>query len=796
MNGLETAQALVEEAIILLKNQNDLLPLAAGTRCAVFGRAQVKPVLSGNGSGAAHGAEGKDLLTALCDAGLEVDENLAEFYRSQAEQEQKSEDPFDFSKIGEFVNSGLMYEFFGKYNPPVPEYAVPQALAEAAADRTDTAILILGRSSGGEECDRHLDGDYYLTDSEQALVQLVCSRFPRVALVLNINGLVDLSWVEKTPQIQSILFLGVPGCQGGPALANVIMGYVNPSGKLGFTIPKRFEDHPAARDFTWKKEDDSAILTYDSYGLDADANGSHGFRLSPVTVYREDIYAGYRYFDALGIAPLYPFGFGLSYTEFRWKTVSVNWNDSAVSVTVRVKNEGSCAGRDVVQLYLAARTEQFRPDRILVGFEKTDLLEPGQNQDIVITVPWTELAAYDEDTAQFALGAGEYLLLVGESSRALSAAANVIVPERIVTEQCRNRLGLQPCNAGKLQFMTPPPARGINSHNAPWEIILTKAEPLKISRPAPAKLPEGLTDLQLAALCVGYGPGIPFAPFLNEKLPNTAAAPDGTPVTVNSHPAGFNGYVSPAIPDKGILSVFYKDGPAGVGGIAWPSEMLTACAFSKRLWYAFGDAVGAECRAQQVDVWLAPAVNLQRNPLGGRNFEYFSEDPLLTGTAGVFLTRGVQENHPVMVCPKHFAANEQETFRRGSSRRSVDAVDTIAQEKALRELYLKPFRMLTDAGVMYLMSSFNKINGTFAAANSDLCTGILRDEWGFTGVVVTDWGDMDIVADGADAVAAGNDVIMPGGPPVITQILQGLEQGRVTRHQLEKAVEHLLSAIG
>lgn len=198
----------------------------------------------------------------------------------------------------------------------------------------------------------------------------------------------------------------------------------------------------------------------------------------------------------------------------------------------------------------------------------------------------------------------------------------------------------------------------------------------------------------------------------------------------------------------------------------------------------------------QVQVWLAPAANMHRNPLGGRNFEYISEDPYLTGICGCEIAKGVQENHPVIVCPKHFAVNEQETFRRGSSKKNYDAVDSILSERAAREIYLKPFEMMVkEADVHCIMTSFNKINGTFAGGSDDLCTHILREEWGFRGAVVTDWGDMDVVVDGADAVAAGNDIVMPGGPPVIGQILKGLEQGRVTRAQMEKAVSNLLDML-
>ncbi len=226
-----------------------------------------------------------------------------------------------------------------------------------------------------------------------------------------------------------------------------------------------------------------------------------------------------------------------------------------------------------------------------------------------------------------------------------------------------------------------------------------------------------------------------------------------------------------------------------------------ACSFDQDLLRAFGSAVAEECQSQGVDIWLAPALNLHRHPLGGRNFEYYSEDPFLTGACACAVTKGVQGRHPVLVCVKHFSANEQETYRRGSAKQengrfTFDAVDSILSERALREFYLKPFEMVVKgASLRCIMTSFNKINGTFAGGSKDLCTHILREEWGFDGTVVTDWGDMDIVVDGADAVAAGNDVVMPGGPPVIAQILKGLEEGRVTRQELELAVGHLLSML-
>lgn len=792
MNSREVARTIAAESIVLLKNENQLLPLAPGTKAVFFGRAQEDTIFSGNGSGAAHFGGGVSILTACEQAGIFPEPKLAAYYRAQVAAGVGKQPEIDWSQAGDCVNSGLIYELFGQYRAPSEEYVLTEEQLVTAAAFSDTAILVLGRNSGGEECDRHLEDDYYLTASERKLVEDVCSRFPKVILVLNIIGLIDLSWTEQYPQIQSILFLGIPGEQGMHALADILVGTVNPSGHLAFTIARSFGDYPSAKNFTWDKYNEPSILTYESYGLDAAANGSHGYAISPITVYQEDIYAGYRYFDAFRVAPLYPFGYGLSYTRFSQETVAVTWDQAGSQLTIRVKNEGNKAGKHVVQVYLAARTEQKRPAKQLVGFAKTQLLAPGEEADVQIAIRWKELASYREDRAAWEIGRGEYLLLVGEDSRSLCPAVNVTVPENLTVSRCSSRLTLQTCNAGKINFLQPPVSEAI-SHSAPWNIVLSEisAAP-KMQKHDSYDVVKALTDLELAALCVGYGPGIPFSAFLKEKLPNTAEL-DGVPLTVNSHPVGFNGYVSPAIPEKGIYSAFYKDGPAGIGETAWPTEMLMACSFNRELWYAFGDAVGTECEKQQVDVWLAPAVNLLRHPLGGRSFEFFSEDPFLTGTAAVHVARGVQEQHKVLVCPKHFTANEQETFRRGNGKRNIDAVDSIVTEQALRELYLKPFQMLAEDGNIHcIMTSFNKINGTFTGGSRDLCTHILREEWGFDGVVVTDWGDMDTVVDGADAVAAGNDVIMPGGPPVIRQILAGLQDGRLTREAMETAVQHLL----
>lgn len=802
MDHTMLARQIAEESAVLLKNEG-LLPFAPGQKVAVFGRTQLEPVLSGNGSGATYGHGAKNFLTALEHEGLVPVGSLKETYTRLVKEDKKNLPPeMDFSQMKHVVASGLMYELFGKYQPTPREFPLPGDLLDQAAAETDTALWILGRKSGGEECDRHLENDFSLSQEEEALLQEVCARFQKVAVALNVNGVVNLSWMEEYPQVKALLFLGIPGQEGAAALASLLTGKANPSGKLAFTIAKQYEDYPACRDFSWDKDHPETILTYEDYGLTPPPTKGE-FLHRPVTVYREGIYPGYRYFDAFGKEPLFPFGFGLSYTEFQWKEIGFEKQSERADVRVAVKNVGSRPGKEALQLYISPTgTSSEQPMQTLKAFAKTGLLTPGDEEVLTLTVPWRELATYEENRAAWVIEEGTYLLRVGNSSRHTQVVGAVRVPKDVLVEQAANRLSMDPGYEKQVDFL----------HCQPWPapalekglpcLVVTVQDVLRWAVPTVPILDcSRLSDRQLAALCVGYGPGVPFSAFRDVPDPNTIFEQDGRPVTVNDHPEGVNGYVSPAIPEEGIHSVYYKDGPAGIGETAWPSEMLMACSFDQDLLRVFGNAVAEECRSQGVDIWLAPALNLQRHPLGGRNFEYYSEDPFLTGTCACAVTKGVQENHPVLVCAKHFAANEQETYRRGSAKQengkfTFDAVDSILSERALRELYLKPFEMVVkDASIRCIMTSFNKISGTFAGGREDLCTHILREEWGFDGTVVTDWGDMDIVVDGADAVAAGNDVVMPGGPPVIAQILNGLEAGRLARQDLELAVGHLLSML-
>ena len=820
---LALARRIAREAMVLLRNDG-LLPLERGSKVALVGRTQLSTIIGGSGSGASRGGEPLQLPNELEKAGIVPEEHLIRFYAEYAKRQAEKADgekiDFDPEKLAGLVASGLIYELFGKYTPAAEEPLPPAELWEAAAEETDTALLIIGRQTGGEECDRHVEDDYELTASERELVRLTCAHFPKVIVLLNVNGLVDLSWMNDYPEIGAALLLGTGGEQAAGAAADLLSGVCSPSGKLAQTAALRYEDYPTAEHFTSLKDDPARVKTYASYGLSAEDNGSTGFALSPVTVYAEDIYVGYRYFDSFERDVLYPFGYGLSYATFELAPGSMSVEYGAFAACVRVTNtSGKHAGKEVVQLYVHAPFGQGprglkKPRQELRAIAKTPELAPGESCEVTLRFPLRELASFDEQRKRWVIDPGKYTVLIGNSSRHTKPAAELFFPVEIVTRTVTADIGIAEANLGKVAFTEPdhelpvPAAEGlprftVDAVEADWPSyrgydFSVAPVPSTLADVAAGKVTmeqfvSQMSVEELAVLCNGYGSGLPFM-GMGRKAPFTIRYPDGSDIGSGDNPNAKPGYCNPALAKYGIPTTVYQDGPAGVGGVAWPTGMMLACTFDPALAYEFGAACGKEAEERGIDSWLAPGMNLIRNPIEGRAFEYFSEDPLITGLMAAAIIRGAEENNRVTACPKHFALNEQETFRRGKKAKNIDAVDSIVSGRAARELYLRPFeRAITEGKPRMVMSSFNKINGIFAAGNRVLCTGILRDEWGFDGVVVTDWGDLDYVADGADAVQAGNDVIMPGGPPVIEQVLKGYEEGRVSLDALREAAAHLMN---
>lgn len=821
------ARELAQESIVLLQNDDNCLPLMKGSSVAVFGRTQNDTVIGGSGSGASFSKNILEISSELVKAGLEPDHSLSEFYKAVKEKElvesqKKNEEMASFfESLAGLVASGAIYEIFGKYNAPKEEPIPDDSII--AKCTSDTAILIIGRVSGGEECDRHIQDDYYLTDSEKKLVQIVTEHFKKIIVVYNVNGACDTSWMKQYSNIKAAIFMGSCGEQGAGALADIITGTVTPSAKLSQTLAMAYEDYPSAEYFTCDKEGE--IKTYDTYGLSAEKNGSNGYTISPVTLYHEGIYVGYRYFDTFKKSVMYPFGHGLSYAKFQLDEEKIRKENGKIVINVKVVNQSDrFAGKEVVQLYVqipSGRLEQ--PLHQLKAVAKTKLLSCGESEEVELSFHIADIASFDENACSYILEPGVYRICVGNSIENLRCTAALKVEKEIIVRKVSADIGVKAVNKDKISFLS---ARENDENNefvdgeANIPTMLTiSEEDLTESWPkykaydfsVSAKSSE-LQDVvdgtvtmeefinqmsteELAVLCNGYGPGLPFA-GAGQAAPSTIQDKNGNDIAYGSHKTAMPGYMSPAISKYGIESICYKDGPASVGNVAWPTGMMLSCSFNEKILYEFGAAIGYEATCQNIDSWLAPGMNIIRNPIEGRAFEYFSEDPYLAGYCGVAICKGAQDNNVISVCPKHFALNEQETYRRGSTKKSIDAVDSIVEARAAREIYLRPFeKVITEVHPNTIMTSFNKINGEFAAGNSVLCTEILRKEWGYDGVVVTDWGDMDAVVDGADAVAAGNDVIMPGGPPVINQVLAGYQEGRVTLEQMKTAVAHLLNFV-
>ena len=819
------ARAIAAESMVLLKNEDRLLPLSNRQPIALIGRTQISIQIGGSGSGASRTNTKLELWDELGKAGISLEPAMYGFYQALKEQEaiEAAANPtpeIDFTQLEGLVSSGLIYELFGRYTAAVPEPMPADEIFEKSAQVTDTAVVIIGRATGGEECDRRVEDDYYLQDSEKKLLQKTCTVFQNVIVLYNVNGMVDMAFAEQFPQVKAVLFMGTAGEQAAGALCELLTGKESPSGKMIETAALHYEDYPTAKNFSSNKDKPETILTYKDYGLSAEENGSVGFDMSPVTVYEEDVYVGYRYFETFQKPVLYPFGFGLSYAKFTLAAEDMKLVDGKFTIQVRVTNVSEeFAGKEAVQAYVHAPFGRLKKPFVeLKAIAKTPKLAPGKSCVAELAFDLQDLASFDEAQNAYVIEKGTYAVLIGNSAANLQPVSRITVAEDIITRKVTADIGFAAPNRGKIQLMEPDTEIPVDTKGLPSytleqkdiQVVWPAYTPYDFSVDA---VPSTLMDVrggkvsmeefikqmtvkELAVLCNGYGPGLPFSGIGAKDVKPTIQDDDGNDIATKTRDDVNMGYCNPAIEKYGIVTTFYKDGPASNGITAWPTGRMIASTFNPELAYEFGSACGAEADMQDVDSWLAPAMNLIRNPIGGRGFEYFSEDPLITGIFGTQITKGAMENNDVTTCPKHFALNEQETYRRGKTSKNIDAADSIVSARAARELYLKPFEMaITEAKPTTIMSSFNKINGTFAGGSRALCTEILRDEWGYDGVVVTDWGDMDIVVDGGDAVHAGNDVIMPGGPPVIAQVLKGYEEGRVTLDEMREAVAHLMNYV-
>ena len=720
------------EGMVLLEN-NGLLPLKDGTKVALFGVGTLEYVSGGGGSGSVYPAYTRNLYEGFVEKAprIQIFEPLTQYYYDYA---QANADP-------------------ATDEPLLPEPAIPEDLMAQAAKEADVAIILIHRYSR-EALDRHAQkGDFYLTDEEQQLVDRVTAAFDHSVAVLNVGGMVDVSWILENPKIDSALLAWQAGMEGGLAIADILCGDVNPSGKLTDTFAKAFTDYPAAETF---HESDAYVEYY------------------------EDIYVGYRYFETIPGAKErvnYPFGYGLSYTTFALSKPVAQQQGEQIEVTLSVTNTGNRAGKEVVQVYFSAPQGVLGKSNIsLAGFQKTKLLAPGETQAITVSFAINDMASYD-DTGKLCMSAyvleqGEYHFFAGTSCRDTQECDyhyTVEEPFR-VTQQLRQR-----CASNLLTKRMRPdgtfetiPAYPITHYYA------NKAKPLG---PVYTEKPQPLSDVAEGKLSLDDF----IAQMTDDEL---IAMTGGVPNQGVANTSGWGG-----IKRLGIPAVMTVDGPAGVRlkpdiGIpttAWPCATLLACTWDPELAYEIGVAGGMECKENGLATWLTPALNIHRNPLCGRNFEYFSEDPLVAGKFAAAKVQGIQSTHTA-ASAKHFAANNKETNRFFS--------DSRVSERALREIYLRGFEIcVKESQPWTVMTSYNIINGRRACECYELIEGILRQEWGFQGMVTSDWG---VPCVQEQSVTAGNDVRMPVGIP--SSLREHLGK-RVSRYDLETCTRHILEMI-
>lgn len=759
------------EGAVLLKNENHVLPLLHTETFSVFGRCQLEYYKSGTGSGGAvHVPYRTNILDGLRENHISINESLAATYEAWLK-----EHPFDDG------GGGWAAEPWNQQEMPVSE-----ELAAQAASVSSKALVIIGRTAGEDQDNADVAGSYRLTEDELHMLQTVTTHFSKVAVLLNVANIIDMSWIDnpayKHP-ISSILYIWHGGMEGGLAVGDVLSGTITPCGKLSDTIARTLADYPSSANFGNKKEN----------------------------FYQEDIYVGYRYFETF--APekvLYEFGYGLSYTDFSMEILSVNISDSvpegSVDLTVAVTNVGNCAGKEVVQVYYSAPQGLLgKAVKELAGFVKTNILNPKETQTLTISFPIRQMAAYDDSgitghKSCYVLESGTYDFYVGNSIRNVTKASTAFTLSSLVVVE-----KLEEALAPTREFTRFKP--GIADENG---VFSMEYEPVplqnislkeRIESALPKTIPQtGHQNLTLKDVASGKTSMETFvAQFTKEDLSALVRGEGMSSPKVTPGTASAFGGVTEELFALGLPIACCADGPSGIrmesGQLAtqMPIGTLLACTFNAPLVEELYRFEGKELVANRVDSLLGPGINIHRNPLNGRNFEYFSEDPYLTGVMASAVTKGIEAGGSTGTV-KHFCANNQETAR--------SFVDSVVSERALREIYLKGFEMAVKRGhASSIMTSYNPINGHWAASNYDLNTTILRKEWGYNGIVMTDWwstmndtvlGGEATIKNTAAMVRAQNDLYMvvPNNGAATNEnkdnTLEALENGDLTMGELQR----------
>lgn len=749
---LETSARAVSGGIVMLKNDG-ALPLKQGGTAAVFGRIQLHYYKSGTGSGGmVNVSKVIGITDGLLDAGYKLDEQLLNAYREWDEQ-----NPFDYG------------EGWGGEPWSQKEMPLTDELVSGAASRADAAIVIIGRTAG-EEMDNKLEkGAFLLSDLEEDMLRRVTSAFDKTVVLLNTGGLIDMSFMDRYP-VSAVMYVWQGGMVGGAGTAAVLTGEVSPSGKLPDTIAYEISDYPSDKFF-----------------------GS-----GDMDCYGEDIYVGYRYFETFAKDRVrFPFGFGMSYTSFDIAASDFKLDGDKVTGSVNVKNTGSTPGREVVQIYCSAPQGKLgKPARVLCGFDKTRTLQPGESQTLSFEIPLESVASYDDSgvtghKSAWILEQGGYVFYAGADVRSASEAYSLTLPETVV-RQCKSALG--PLTAFK---------RMVNSSGKPEfeDVPLTgEAFPHDHAK-LPAEIPQtGDRGIRLADVVNGKNTLEEFTAQLTDYDLSCIIRGEGmgSPKVTAGTAAAFGG-VSDTLTALGIPCACCDDGPSGMRldcgtkAFSLPNGTLLASTFDRPLMTELFTFMGLEMHTNQVDCLLGPGMNIHRHPLNGRNFEYFSEDPYLTGEMASAELAGLHSTGAEGTI-KHFCGNNRETRRH--------FLDSVISERALREIYLRGFeKAVKKGGAKSVMTTYGQVNGVWTAGNYGLVTGILHDDWGFDGFTMTDWwaninrrGKAPDKSDFAAMAMAQNDVYMvtADGAACNDNTLDSLKSGELTRGELQRNAMNIL----
>ena len=781
---LEEVYEYLGECIVLLKKNNDF-PLNEAGDIALYGSGARHTIKGGTGSGEVNsrffvnceeGLKNRGfnvLTTSWLDEYDAVKKRMKENFNKSIK---KSAKEHHVSVIAESMGKVLLEE---DYQLPINKMC-------------DTAVYVISRLSG-EGNDRLAErGDFLLTETEKKDLYVISQQYEKLLLVINAGGPVDLSEVDF---VENILVLSQLGVETGNVLADFILGRINPSGKLSTS---------------WD--------SYDNYCHIGD------FAEIDDTRYKEGIYVGYRYFDTAGIKAKYPFGYGLSYADFLIKTKNINIDKTTVSIEVEVKNTSEkFAGKEVVQVYVSKPIGRLdKPYQDLIAFKKTDEIKPNQTQTIDISFDFTDLTSYDENSHSYIMEKGDYLIRVGNSSVNTSAVAVIELKDDFTKRIVKNCLG----DTDFDDYKPEPIQHHIDKDIQRFQIDLSDIKTEQVDYDVEDEIcPEiaGCDIEKLALMNVGaFDPKGGIASVIGSSGKSVAGAA---------------GESSDLLKDIGLKNIVMADGPAGLRlsreyykdskgvhaldinipesvldmlpGIArkiirfmnrkprnaelleqactaLPIGTAVAQSFNTDLAYKFGDIVGTEMELYNVDLWLAPALNIHRNVLCGRNFEYFSEDPLLSGKMAAAITKGLQSHKGKGVTIKHYAANNQETNRYGNN--------SMVSERAMREIYLKGFEIcISESDPYAVMSSYNLLNGVHTSEHTGLCVDVLRREFGFDKILMTDWiVGVDFLTknskydepNAAKVARASHSLFMPGSKKDLNEIREGLKENIIDSRQL------------